>query len=151
MVWSNAAEQSWVENQSKAEQSAHPKSKWMTSPVKHKFPILARVASEATAAVAQSVVAWAVWALAEPYALLPAGALDAEPVLARPPHRTEPGSCIARNDYDLGMSGGNVQRTLVRFTYMIPKFVFLTIVLARNGSVTARYNKLYELNRCLGP
>ena len=96
MVWSNAAEQSWVENQSRAEQSAHPKSKWMTSPVKHKFPILARVASEATAAVAQSVVAWAVWALAEPYTLPPAGALDAEPVLARPPHRTGPGSWWSR-------------------------------------------------------
>ena len=97
MVWSNAAEQSWVENQSRAEQSAHPKSKWMTSPVKHKFPILARVASEATAAVAQSVVAWVVWALAEPYALPPAGALDAEPVLARPPpDRTGPGTWWSR-------------------------------------------------------
>ena len=59
--------------------------------------------------------------------------------------------CNARNDYDLGMSGENVRRTLVRFTYIIPKFVFWTAILARNGSVTARPNKLYELNRCLGP
>ena len=33
----------------------------------------------------------------------------------------------------------------------MPKFVFWTIVLARNGSVTARPNELYELNRCSGP
>ena len=59
--------------------------------------------------------------------------------------------CNPRNDYDLGMSGENVRRTLVRFTYIIPKFVFSTTVLARNGSVTARPNKLYELNRCLEP
>ena len=32
--------------------------------------------------------------------------------------------CNARNDYDLGMSSENVRRTLVRFTYIIPKFVF---------------------------
>jgi hypothetical protein len=32
--------------------------------------------------------------------------------------------CNARNDYDLGMSAGNVWRTLVRFTYTIPKFMF---------------------------
>jgi hypothetical protein len=32
--------------------------------------------------------------------------------------------CNARNDYDLGMSGENVRRTLLRFTYIIPKFVF---------------------------
>jgi hypothetical protein len=59
--------------------------------------------------------------------------------------------CNARNDYVLGISGGNVGRTLLRFTYIIPKFVFQTTILERNGSVTARPNKLYELNRCSRP
>jgi hypothetical protein len=50
--------------------------------------------------------------------------------------------CNARNDCVLGMSGGNIRRTLVRFTYIIPKFVFGTNVLAKNGSMTTRPNTL---------
>ena len=53
-----------------------------------------------------------------------------------------------RHDLDLGMSAGHVRQPLVRFTYIIPKLVFWTAVLAINGPVAAKPNELYDLNRC---